>query len=106
MISAVLELNGDGSFKGFVVKGHSGSAPKGRDVVCAAVSAIVQTALIGLDEVADIKNTYEISDGYVKCDLPQVMNKDSLDKAQTIITTMWLGLTSIAQQYPDFVRIK
>ena len=105
MITATLKSTADGYYKGFTVKGHSGSAPAGKDIICAAVSAIVQTALIGLDEVALIKNSYEISDGYIKCILPENVNDKSFDKAQTIIRVMHLGLISIAEQYHDFVRI-
>lgn len=34
------------------VSGHAGHAAYGEDIVCAAVSAIVQTALLGLEAVA------------------------------------------------------
>jgi uncharacterized protein YsxB (DUF464 family) len=34
------------------VKGHAGYAPHGQDIVCAAVSAIVQTAVLGLESIA------------------------------------------------------
>jgi uncharacterized protein YsxB (DUF464 family) len=34
------------------VKGHAGYAPHGHDIVCAAVSAILQTAVLGLESVA------------------------------------------------------
>lgn len=35
------------------VKGHAGYAPHGQDIVCAAVSAILQTAVLGLESIAD-----------------------------------------------------
>ena len=106
MIVAVLDITENGTYTGFTVKGHSGSAPKGKDIVCAAVSAIVQTALIGIDEVADIHDAYSISDGFIKCVLPENADAEGFSKAQTIIRVMHLGLQSIAQQYHDFVRIK
>lgn len=106
MIIAKLDMAGDDVCNGFTVKGHSGSAPDGKDIICAAVSAIVQTALIGLDEVAKIGNTYSISDGFVECRLPDDLDSDRFYKAQIIIRVMRLGLESIAEQYHDFVRIK
>ncbi len=105
MISAVLVRSG-GKWHGFTVKGHSGSAPKGKDIICAAVSSIVQTALIGLDEVAGVKNSYEISDGFVKCELPAGLDEEAFYKASVILDVMSLGIKSIAEQYSDFVRIK
>ncbi len=106
MIRALLKLDAEGNISGFSVKGHSGSAEAGRDIICAAVSGIVQTALIGLDEVAGIRDTYTVSDGNVECRLPKADGQINTDKALTIINVMWLGLESIAEQYPEFVRIK
>lgn len=34
------------------VKGHAGYAPHGQDIVCAAVSAILQTAVLGIESIA------------------------------------------------------
>ncbi len=106
MITAILKSDSSGNYSGFEVKGHSGSAPRGKDIVCAAVSAIVQAALIGLDEVADVKDTYTVSDGYIKCTLPKNLCEDKAVRVQTIVKTMHLGVLSIAEQYQDFVRIK
>lgn len=36
-----------------IVSGHAGAGEPGQDVVCAAVSAIVHTALLGLQAVAE-----------------------------------------------------
>ncbi|MBP3348654.1 MAG: ribosomal-processing cysteine protease Prp [Clostridia bacterium] len=106
MINAVLKTSAAGFAVGFEVKGHSGSAPRGRDIVCAAVSSITQTALIGLDEVAGIKGTYVIKDADIECNLPKDLTDEEQHTAHTIIMTMWLGLESIAEQYQEFVRLK
>ena len=34
-----------------VVSGHAGSAPHGKDIICAAVSALVQTYLFSLQRL-------------------------------------------------------
>ena len=39
--------------KGFIVKGHADYAPYGEDIICSAVSAIVQTAQMGLERLAE-----------------------------------------------------
>ncbi len=105
MIVLTLKLTESGNYAGFTVKGHSGSAPRGKDIICAAVSAITQSALIGLDEVANIPNTYTISDGFIKCELPDNIDEAKAQKAQVILQTMHLGVQSIREQYPEFVRI-
>jgi uncharacterized protein YsxB (DUF464 family) len=40
------------------VKGHANYAEHGKDIVCAAVSAIMQTALLGLHSVAETYPEY------------------------------------------------
>ena len=106
MINAVLNTNEHGDYIGFEVKGHSGSNVRGRDIVCAAVSSIVQTVLIGIDEVVGVKDTYIIDDGYIKCSIPNDLSEAQSLQIQTLIKTMHLGLGSIAEQYHNFVRIK
>lgn len=34
------------------IKGHAGYAPHGQDIVCAAISAIAQTAVLGIESIA------------------------------------------------------
>lgn len=34
------------------IKGHANYAEHGQDIVCAGVSAIIQTAILGLEEIA------------------------------------------------------
>jgi uncharacterized protein YsxB (DUF464 family) len=36
-----------------VADGHANSAPHGQDIICASVSAILQTAILGLEAIAD-----------------------------------------------------
>ena len=56
---------------GFTVEGHADFKPKGEDIVCAAVSVLTQTALLGLGKY--IPDTdYTIDDtGYLTCTLPE-----------------------------------
>lgn len=49
------------------IKGHAEYAEHGKDIVCAAVSAILQTAQLGLSEIAKqypeyVKVMYELED--------------------------------------------
>lgn len=106
MICVSLKQNKQGDIFWFEVKGHSGQAPAGNDIVCAGVSAIVQTALIGLEEVAEVKNAYTLADGFVECQLPlENISSEKKHCAAVILKTMRLGIESIAEQYPEFVRI-
>ncbi len=90
----------------FEIKGHSGYAEEGRDVVCAAVSAVSQTALLGLLKVCDINVSYTVDDGYLKVVLPEDVSEEKRLKAEVILLTMREGLKDIADGYPRFVRLE
>lgn len=36
-----------------IVKGHANYAPYGKDIVCSGISAILQTAILGLKAIAE-----------------------------------------------------
>lgn len=95
------------SIIGFHAQGHSGYAESGQDIVCAAVSALTQTAQLGLEEV--LKITPEIlrddDRGVYGLELPKGLEPDKLAKAQIIFRTLEAGLKSIEMSYPEFVRV-
>ncbi len=95
-------LERDGMLLGYEVSGHAGYAQKGEDIVCAAVSALTQTALIGLSEV--VKAPVDWSVDEKKARLSARVLKSS-EGAQLILRTLEAGLRSIAEQYPDLVGI-
>ena len=90
----------------YEIKGHSGYAEEGRDVVCSAVSAISQTALLGLLKVCGIDVNYETRDGYLKVVLPENISEEKRQKAEVILLTMREGLKDVADGYPRFVKLE
>lgn len=94
------------SIRGYAVTGHAGYAKSGEDVVCAAVSALTQTALLGLNEVLQNKPQWKIAEeGYLECCLAQEMTPVEQEKAQIILRTMELGLKNIQQGYEQFLTV-
>lgn len=82
-----------------VVKGHAGYAEEGYDIICASVSSVVQTAVLGLVRVLDLKIDYKTKDGYLKCTFKPN------DKTQIIMATMLEGLMDMEKQYPQYIKI-
>lgn len=83
-----------------IVSGHAGKAPKGQDIVCAAVSAITLTLINGLQNVAKSDFREEIRDGFVKIEW-KYMNE--IGKA--LIDTWYLGICEIAQEYIAYIQV-
>ena len=85
---------------GFDISGHAGYSEEGSDIVCAAVSALAQTALLGLMEYLPRDVQYDMDDG-----LMRVMITKPCDASQHILHTLELGLKEIARQYDEYVTL-
>lgn len=95
----------DGTITEIRVEGHAGFADHGEDIVCAAVSALTQTALIGLERVARHPHEGKIRDAYLLCRVKPGGTTESAALAQAILETTVLGLLDIAKDYHQFVRV-
>ena len=90
---------------GFEAKGHTGYADEGSDIVCSAVSALTQTAALGINEVLKIQTALDITEANMYLMLPADISDQDCEKAQIILKTMALGLRSIAATYGDYIKI-
>jgi len=86
--------------------GHTEYGAQGEDIVCAALSSVVQTALLGLMSVASIKVDYKRKDGYIKIALPDDLDYDQRQAADIILETMLLGVADLHEGFSDFVELK
>lgn len=105
MITVLVELDSKKSIVRFDVSGHAGYDIPGKDIVCAAVSAIVQTAIIGLTDVVALEVEWKQKDGNVRCKIPQTLEPDKMEKANVVLQTMLLGLKSIQTGYESFLSV-
>ncbi|NLW90692.1 MAG: ribosomal-processing cysteine protease Prp [Syntrophomonadaceae bacterium] len=104
MIQVILKLD-DERIKSFSVQGHAGNLEAGENIYCAGVSAITQTALLGLIKHLSHEVIYEISDGWISCELPVGLNEWEQEKAQVILTTMEAGLLAMQEVYSEFLDV-
>lgn len=88
------------------MSGHSGYAEAGKDIVCAAVSAIVQTAVLGLTDVVGLEVEYEQRPGKARCNLSEALSQDLREKANVILETMLCGLKSIEEGYGTYIKVE
>lgn len=123
MINIIIKKDKKGSVSSFIVEGHAqyvkfptifeALAKKffvkkgnyaGFDTICAAVSAVSQTALLGIKEVLDVAVGVEIDEGYLECILPERLDSSLQEKVDIILDTMVLSLKDLAQQYKDNIK--
>ena len=74
------------------VQGHANAAPKGQDIVCAAVSALTLTLIRGLKDIACMTIYEEVEPGNV-CIKWQKAN----DTGKVLIDTWFLGMCAIVE---------
>lgn len=105
MIRARVGRDGRGRILRLAIRGHAGYAEAGRDVVCAAVSAIAQTALLGLEERLGLHPAVRLASGDFCLDLRGLPEAD-VERAQDILATAVLGLAATAREAGAFVRLQ
>ena len=97
MIEAVFAVKGD-RFIGFTVKGHSGFAESGNDIICAGVSSALMLTVNTITDffsvAADIDITPE-NEGYAKFRLKPPYIED----ACTMIKSFYTHLTILEAEY-------
>ena len=97
----------DGSLVGFEASGHSGYGEYGSDIVCAAISALTQSAAQGIAEVvgAPILSKTNEDTGYLDCVIQIGATPKQLADAQILLKTLKMALTAISNDYPGTIRI-
>ncbi len=98
---------------GLVASGHSGYARAGVDIVCAAVSAVTQAVVLGLEEVLGLSPVVRIDEEKGLLDVRLWEDGLAGDKgrgkereALAVLETAGLALERLAQQYPKYLSVK
>ena len=85
---------------GFKSKGHSGYADEGSDIVCAAVSAVTQTAAIMAEEILKIENAVTVSEANAELTVKTDGDKSFSDH----LFSMLIFLSELEKQYPKHIK--
>jgi hypothetical protein len=102
MIQAILFQNKKKDFYGFWLKGHAGYANYGKDIVCAAVSALAINTVNSIEAFSSAKYKVEEEDGNLKFCL---LTRDSVE-ATLLLKSFALGLSQIEESYGSkYIRI-
>lgn len=85
----------------FFATGHAEFADAGEDIVCAAVSAILQAARLGLSAHCALALDVTQEQGTMRVQWPAQSREDA--RVQAIVATAELSVEQIARQYPEHV---
>lgn len=88
--------------------GHADYSVDGEDIVCAGISCISQTAVLGLLNVAKInaKIVRKENEGLLRVEIPQSISEAQRQKCSTIMETCLLGLSDLQSGYSDFIELE
>ena len=87
------------------MSGHSGYAEAGKDIVCAAISAVVTMAEATINEVCGAKAKVRVKDEEAKITLTLPVSCDEEDAVQAVLAGMMLTLCSLRDDYPDYIEV-
>ena len=87
---------------------HTGFADYGKDIVCAGVSCIVQTAVLGVQKLTDVNHRLTVDEkkGYLKFEINDIEDSKSFNDTQIILKTMCCGLEDLQKQYPKNIKLE
>ncbi|ACZ19130.1 ribosomal-processing cysteine protease Prp [Thermanaerovibrio acidaminovorans] len=94
----------DGSPVGYVAEGHSGAGTRGNDVVCAAVSTLLQALELGMLEVLKVDGPkYEV-DPRVPMRM-MIWGRLEGEGPRVLLDTVRISLQSLASAHPSHIAI-
>ena len=110
MIRVVISSSQDGADRSFSITGHSGYAPEGSDILCAAISVLGQTAIASLQSLTELDIRYEIDERKpsLRCavKLPEDPDDPQYITASVLLDAFAIGCRHTAAAYGrQYIRI-
>ena len=82
------------------ISGHAGYDEIGKDIVCAGVSALVQTLVKSMNQLTADRPEWEIDRGIFYMSI-----KNLSEQGKLLVDSFFIGICGIADAHPDYVRI-
>lgn len=83
------------------ISGHANYAEPGKDIVCAAFSALVQNLYWGINDFTDDYISAAADEGQIK----RLEFMTFSDSAKTLLNSFLLGISALADNYPENINI-
>lgn len=88
---------------GFTVKGHSGYAEAGSDIVCAAVTSAVRLTECAVNDVLGLGAAVKAreKDASISLKLPGALGATNENTCQTLLAALMVYLAELHEEYPE-----
>ena len=91
-------------FVGFDVEGHADFAPRGNDIVCAAVSLLVQNTINCIE--AFTEDRFEVESSEENAYIGFVLNEEEPSvETMTLLRALKKGIVDLAGGNPDYISL-
>ena len=92
---------------GFEVQGHSGYAPEGEDIVCAAVTSAVRLTECAVNDVLGLEASVKVreKDASITLKLPSRLGQTNESTCQTLLAALMVYLVQLSEEYPDHISV-
>ena len=87
------------------VSGHAGTDVKGKDIVCAAGSALSQTLVLSINRLLKIEQSVKIENGLLTSTIKPLAEPEEDNKLKLLIESFLIGILEIQREYPERVKI-
>lgn len=95
-----------GHIVAMTLDGHAETEDDYDNIVCASVSILAQTCVLGLAQVAGIDDLeYGIDDGHLSFRLPEHLAAEQQEQARIITETMMIGIFGTQEMHPQYIEI-
>lgn len=105
MVSFSIKRDRNNRINGFTCSGHAGYSEKGTDIVCAAISALTQSAILALERLVGVKLALKANSKTGSMDCSWDNHPDKVEQAELVIRMVALGLIEIEKQYPNHLSV-
>lgn len=98
----------NGKIVSFKVSGHSGYAENGSDIVCASISTLAQSTILGISEVLGIKCNTKINENLPMLSFEFFKNtsKEDIENSQTLLSTFKLSVENLSKQFKKYISLE
>ena len=92
---------------GFEVQGHSGYAPEGGDIVCAAVTSAVRLTECAVNDVLGLEAAVKVKekDASISLKLPGGLGQTNESTCQTLLTALMVYCVQLHEEYPENIIV-
>jgi uncharacterized protein len=105
MIEITITRTGSDQIREFEIRGHAFFAERGKDIVCAGVSAVSVGTINAIHTLTGVIPEIKQGNGFLRCVLSENLSEDIIEKVQILLEGMVISLQTIEEEYGKNLKI-